>query len=47
VLIGWAGWMVDQARQGRDVWAYFNNDIHADAIADALTLRAMVAQTAR
>jgi uncharacterized protein YecE (DUF72 family) len=33
-----------QARQGRDVWCYFNNDIHAHAIDDALTLRSMVAQ---
>jgi uncharacterized protein YecE (DUF72 family) len=39
--------MVDQARAGRDVWAYFNNDIHAHAIDDALTLRAMVAQAMR
>jgi hypothetical protein len=27
------------------VWAYFNNDIDAHAVHDALTLRAMVRQT--
>jgi uncharacterized protein YecE (DUF72 family) len=45
-LLAAADWMVVQAEGGRDVWAYFNNDIHAHAIADALTLRAMVAQVA-
>jgi uncharacterized protein YecE (DUF72 family) len=47
LLLVWSDWMVDQARQGREVWAYFNNDIHAHAIDDALTLRAMVAQAGR
>jgi uncharacterized protein YecE (DUF72 family) len=42
-LHGWAEWMDEQARSGRPVWAYFNNDIHADAIHDALALRKMVA----
>ncbi len=37
----WAGWMTDQERQGRAVWAYFNNDINADAIHDALALKGM------
>lgn len=46
-LLGWADWMVAEARGGRDVWAYFNNDIHAHAIHDALTLRAMVSQALR
>ena len=46
-LLGWADWMIAEARGGRDVFAYFNNDIHGDAIEDALTLRAMVAQTLR
>jgi uncharacterized protein YecE (DUF72 family) len=46
-LLAATDWMVDQARAGRDVWAYFNNDIHAHAIDDALTLRAMVAQAMR
>jgi uncharacterized protein YecE (DUF72 family) len=46
-LASWTGWMTEQARSGRPVWAYFNNDIHADAIHDALALKAMVAQAAR
>jgi uncharacterized protein YecE (DUF72 family) len=46
-LLAAADWMVAQARAGRDVWAYFNNDIHAHAIEDALTLRAMVTQAMR
>ena len=46
-LQGWADWMVEQAEAGRDVWAYFNNDYDADAVQDALTLRAMVRQAAR
>jgi uncharacterized protein YecE (DUF72 family) len=46
-LLGWTDWIADQARGGRDVWCYFNNDIHAHAIGDALTLRSMVAQAMR
>jgi uncharacterized protein YecE (DUF72 family) len=46
-LLGWADWIVSEAQGGRDVWCYFNNDIFAHAIDDALTLRAMVAQAAR
>jgi uncharacterized protein YecE (DUF72 family) len=38
-LVGWAVWLCEQ---GRTVWVYFNNDIHADAIEDALALRSMV-----
>lgn len=40
----WSGWIAEQARNGRSVWAYFNNDIHGHAIEDAQTLRAMVRQ---
>jgi uncharacterized protein YecE (DUF72 family) len=36
--------MVEQAAGGRDVWAYLNNDIHADALADALALKRLVAE---
>lgn len=43
-LLSWTDWMVAQAKAGRPVWAYFNNDIHAHAIHDARTLKAMVAQ---
>jgi uncharacterized protein YecE (DUF72 family) len=46
-LLGWTDWIVEQAGRGRDVWCYFNNDIHAHAIDDALTLRAMVKQAVR
>lgn len=46
-LLSWAGWMAGQARAGRPVWAYFNNDIGGAAIEDAQTLKAMVAQAAR
>jgi uncharacterized protein YecE (DUF72 family) len=46
-LLSWTDWLVGQARSGRSVWAYFNNDIDAHAIADALTLKAMVAQAMR
>jgi len=38
---------IDQARLGRSVWFYFNNDIHGHAIEDARTLRSMVRQIAR
>lgn len=47
MLLDWSDWLAGQARAGRDVWAYFNNDIGGAAIDDALTLRAMVAQALR
>ena len=43
-LLGWTEWLVEQVRAGREIWCYFNNDIHGHAILDALTLRAMVGQ---
>jgi uncharacterized protein YecE (DUF72 family) len=46
-LLEWTDWIVREAHAGRPVWVYFNNDIHAHAIDDALTLRAMVAQAGR
>ena len=46
-LLGWTDWIAEQARGGREVWCYFNNDMYAHAIDDALTLRAMVAQVMR
>ena len=46
-LLSWTDWIVAEAKTGRDVWCYFNNDIHAHAIDDALTLRSMVAQATR
>lgn len=41
-LPGWSDWMKTQAEAGRTVWAYFNNDVHAHAIHDALTLKSMM-----
>ena len=46
-LLSWTDWIVEQVRGGRDVWCYFNNDIDAHAIHDALTLRSMVGQATR
>ena len=46
-LLGWADWMLEQSKSGRPVWAYFNNDIHTDAIHDAQTLKSMVGQLRR
>ena len=44
-LHGWRDWILDQSRRGRDVWAYFNNDTEARAIADAKELRSLLNQT--
>jgi uncharacterized protein YecE (DUF72 family) len=46
-LLEWADWIAQQARSGRAVWTYFNNDPEAHAIDDARTLRAMVRQALR
>lgn len=46
-LLDWADWITAEARGGRAVWAYFNNDIDGAAIEDALTLKAMVRQALR
>jgi uncharacterized protein YecE (DUF72 family) len=46
-LLAAADWMAGQARTGREVWAYFNNDTDAAAIHDALTLKALAAQSIR
>ena len=43
-LLSWTDWLVDQSRQGRTCWCYFNNDIHGHAIEDARTLKSMVGQ---
>lgn len=40
----WSDWMMAQEKDGRAVWAYFNNDIDAAAVEDALTLKAMAGQ---
>jgi uncharacterized protein YecE (DUF72 family) len=44
-LLDWADWMSEQAKSGRTVWSYFNNDIDGHAVQDALTLKAMIAQS--
>jgi uncharacterized protein YecE (DUF72 family) len=46
-LLSWTDWIVEQARSGRTVWCYFNNDIHGHAIHDAQTLKSMVRQMNR
>ena len=46
-LLGWTDWCLQQARHGRSVWCYFNNDIHGHAIEDARTLKSMVGQRPR
>ena len=45
VLLDWSDWMIRHATAGRSVWAYFNNDIGAAAIDDALRLKAMIRQS--
>jgi uncharacterized protein YecE (DUF72 family) len=42
VLAGWAEWLRVQQDRGRSAWVYFNNDINADAIADATALQSLV-----
>lgn len=41
-LVWWADRMVEWEAQGRDVWAYFNNDGGGNAVRNADTLRAFV-----
>ncbi|WP_116089861.1 DUF72 domain-containing protein [Sphingomonas crusticola] len=43
LLADWADWMQEKKAHGRTVWAYFNNDIFAHAIADALELKRLTA----
>lgn len=38
-LQDWSNWMAAEARGGRAVWTYFNNDIAGHAIEDARALR--------
>jgi uncharacterized protein YecE (DUF72 family) len=46
-LLRWTDWLIEQARNGRSCWCYFNNDVHGHAIEDARTLKAMVRQMSR
>jgi uncharacterized protein YecE (DUF72 family) len=41
-LRSWAGWLAHQHAEGRDVYAYFNNDVGGHAPVDALRLRQMM-----
>lgn len=43
-LAAWAGAIADWARAGRDVFVYFNNDVHGYAVEDACSLRQLVAE---
>ena len=38
-LAGWADWLAGERARGRDVYAYFNNDVGGHAPRNALTLR--------
>lgn len=46
-LTAWADRLARWATEGRDVWAYFNNDIGGHAVVDADRLRALVARRLR
>ena len=41
-LSGWAEWLNAQRGAGRDVYAYFNNDVGGHAPRDAVTLRRLM-----
>lgn len=41
-LRGWADWLNARRAEGRDVYAYFNNDVGGHAPRDAVTLRRML-----
>ena len=41
-LAGWSDWLAGERREGRDVFAYFNNDSGGHAPRDALRLREML-----
>ena len=45
-LRGWADWLNARRDEGRDVYAYFNNDIGGHAPRDAVTLRRVLEETA-
>jgi uncharacterized protein YecE (DUF72 family) len=45
-LEGWAEWLRARRREGRDVYAYFNNDIGGFAPRNAVTLRGLLGSSA-
>ncbi len=46
VLNGWGEWLAAQMRDGRQVFAYFNNDAAGHAPGDAMRLRRAIALAA-
>ena len=46
-LSDWADWLTERLEEGRDVFAYFNNDIGGHAPRDAIRLRGLLEQRAR
>ena len=44
VLNDWGRWLASQVREGRSVFAYFNNDTAASAPRDAIRLRTATAR---
>lgn len=42
----WAGFLAEQSREGRDGYAFFNNDAHGNAPRDAKTLIGMLGEAA-
>ena len=43
MLAAWADWLVERAREGRTIYAYFNNDTGGHAPRDAVRLRGAIA----
>jgi uncharacterized protein YecE (DUF72 family) len=43
-LEDWAGWLADRRREGRSIFAYFNNDAGGHAPRDAARLRTAIAR---
>lgn len=41
-LVDWADWLTQRLEEGRDVYAYFNNDVGGHAPRDALRLRRLL-----
>ena len=44
-LRDWAKWLNARRAEGRDVYAYFNNDVGGHAPRDAVTLRHLLEET--
>jgi len=44
VLLDWAHWLGERYREGRSIYAYFNNDVGGFAVDDAQRLRGMLAE---